>query len=104
MDISPAKTTIPHTGLATASQSFASLRTGSFLDWLSAWVSNLGTLNLESYLREKGVNPDDVAVISADLVEGFCYHGPLASPRIADIVQPSADLMQRAYALGVRQF
>src|SRR5207253_25666 len=35
---------------------------------------------------------------------GFCYEGPLASPRIADIVGPSAEVMKRAYELGVRQF
>jgi Isochorismatase family len=75
-----------------------------FLDWLGQWLANRPTLDLRAYMLEEGINPDNLAVISADLVEGFCYHGPLASPRIADIVGPSAEIFKRAYDLGVRQF
>jgi hypothetical protein len=75
-----------------------------FLDWLEGWVAALPVLDLAGYLIEHAVEPYNVAVISADLVEGFCYHGPLASPRIADVVGPSARLMQRAYDLGARHF
>lgn len=75
-----------------------------FLDWLSSWYDGLPTLDLSGYLQSKGTSPAQVAVISADLVNGFCYEGALASPRIADIVQPSAALFARAYELGVRNF
>ena len=82
--------------LATSSQ--------PFLSWLQDWVADLPALDLQTYMRDKGISPDQVAVISADLVEGFCYRGPLASSRIDDIVQPSDELMYRAYDLRVRQF
>jgi nicotinamidase-related amidase len=55
-------------------------------------------------MEQEGLRPDNVAVISADLVNGFCYEGPLASPRIAGIVEPSAALFRRAHELGVRDF
>src|SRR5262245_55901732 len=80
------------------------VRSEPFLNWLSGWVASLLSLDLAGYMKEKGIEPQNVAVISADLVEGFCYHGPLSSPRIAGVVGPSAQLMQRAYDLGVRHF
>jgi nicotinamidase-related amidase len=76
----------------------------SFLDWLGEWTANLPPLDLQSYMQEKNIAPEQVGVISADLVEGFCYQGPLASPRIANVVPASADLMRRAHGLGVRDF
>src|SRR5437764_1215022 len=90
----------------TEKSSAADLATASkpFLDWLNQWAVSLPTLDLSSFLEDKRIRPEEVATISADLVEGFCYKGPLASPRIADIVEPAAKLMQRAYDLGVRQF
>ena len=75
-----------------------------FLGWLDNWVSNLSTLDLAAFMREQGIEPQNIAVISADLVNGFCYKGALASPRIADIVGPSADLFRLAHNLRVRQF
>ncbi len=75
-----------------------------FLEWLSNWNASLATLDLSGYMGSKGVGPAQVAAISADLVNGFCYEGPLASPRITGIVQPSAALFTRAYELGVRNF
>jgi nicotinamidase-related amidase len=75
-----------------------------FLAWLSKWQASLPTLDLQQYLSDNEISPHDVAVISADLVEGFCYTGPLSSPRIADIVGPSAALFRRAHHLGIRQF
>src|SRR5262245_22764686 len=80
------------------------LASRTFLTWLGEWYSKLKPLDLEEYLREKGRAPDEVAVISADLVEGFCYQGTLASPRIAGVVEPSAEIFKRAYDLGVRDF
>ena len=77
---------------------------GPFLAWLEQWYAALPEISLEEYMEANGVTPDKMAVISADLVEGFCYSGPLASPRIADVVEPSAALMQKAYDLGVRRF
>jgi nicotinamidase-related amidase len=48
--------------------------------------------------------PETVAVISVDVINGFCYEGPLASPRVAGIVPPIAALFQKAHRAGVRNF
>jgi nicotinamidase-related amidase len=48
--------------------------------------------------------PDKVAVISVDVINGFCYEGPLASPRVATIVDPIVALFKKTYQAGVRHF
>jgi nicotinamidase-related amidase len=48
--------------------------------------------------------PAHVGVMCVDLVVGFCYEGPLASPRVAGIVPPIVALFQEAHAAGVRHF
>lgn len=77
---------------------------GPFLEWLGGWVGTLPTLSLRGFMAEKSIAPENVCVISADLVNGFCYEGPLASPRIRKIVEPSVELFEMAYVLGVRDF
>src|SRR5919199_203760 len=99
-------TSSPDMGMGRTDAASLDLATSSrpFLDWVRNWLANLLALDLESYMREQGLGPDNMAVVSADLIEGFCYHGRLASPRIAGIVEPSAELFRRAYELGVRNF
>lgn len=94
IDVQPIKTSTPII-VATC---------GPFLEWLDGWVVSLPTLDLAAFMQENDLKPENLAVISADLVNGFCYEGALASPRIAGVVEPSADLFKRAYSLGVRQF
>jgi len=53
-----------------------------FLEWVAQWEANLPTVELEAVVSE----PARVALVSVDLVKGFCYEGPLASPRVAGIV------------------
>ena len=43
-----------------------------------------------------------IGIVSVDIINGFCTVGPLASPRVQNIVTPIADLMRRAWDLGVR--
>jgi nicotinamidase-related amidase len=83
-------------GLATAS--------GSFLSWLEGWAASLATLDLQAFMSDNSVKPENVCVMSADLVNGFCYEGPLASPRIRGIVEPSVEVFKLAHRLGVRDF
>ena len=45
-----------------------------------------------------------MALVSVDLVKGFCSEGPLASPRVASIIPTVVRLFQRAHDLGVRHF
>jgi nicotinamidase-related amidase len=77
---------------------------GPFLTWLEGWATSLTKLDLQAFMSEKALKPENVCVMSADLVNGFCYEGPLASPRIRKIVEPSAQLFNLAYGLGVRDF
>jgi nicotinamidase-related amidase len=72
-----------------------------FLSYVAEWKENLQPLDLASALEGR---PERAAVISVDVTNGFCYEGPLASPRVATIVKPIVALFQRAYGLGVRHF
>jgi nicotinamidase-related amidase len=76
----------------------------AFLDWLDGWLEALPALNLAAFMRENDLKPENIALISADLIVGFCYKGTLASPRIAGVVEPSAQLFTLGHRLGVRDF
>lgn len=71
-----------------------------FLTWVNGWQSNLKPLSLSALVAEYG--PEAIGIVSVDVINGFCTVGPLASPRVNNIVAPIADLMQRAWDLGVR--
>jgi nicotinamidase-related amidase len=72
-----------------------------FLGYLEEWYTQLTPLALADLV---GVQPERVAVISIDVINGFCVNGPLASARVGRIAQPVAGLFARAYGLGVRSF
>lgn len=72
----------------------------AFLDWLSQWEANLSYIRLEHLLS----NPECAALVSQDLLKGFCYEGPLSSPRAAGIVPRVVELFQQAHALGLQHF
>ena len=71
-----------------------------FLTWLGDWKAALPTFELAKEIGD----PEQVAVISVDVTNGFCYEGPLSSPRVASIVPPIERLFRRAHELGVRDF
>lgn len=70
-----------------------------FLDYLENFTDNLPDLTLEDVIAE----PDQTAIISVDVINGFLYEGPLSSPRVATIGEPIAQLMGAAWARGVRE-
>lgn len=72
----------------------------TFLNWLSDWYANLQPITLSAAVDE----PPRTALITVDMLNGFCYVGTLSSPRSAACVQPIANLFQRAYESGVRNF
>jgi nicotinamidase-related amidase len=72
-----------------------------FLDYVVEWEANLQPLELSAIVNG---NAGQVAVISVDVINGFCYEGPLASPRVANIVEPITALFRRSYEAGVRDF
>lgn len=71
-----------------------------FADYLEPWLETLQTLSLGELCSE----PEKVAVLSVDLIKGFCNQGPLAGPRCAGIVPGVVDLFKQTYKMGVRSF
>ena len=78
-------------------------RAGAFLDYLDDWLDDLLPMPLESLIAEAG-GPQHVGIFCVDVINGFCYEGPLASGRVAGIVPPIVELFQNAYASGVENF
>jgi nicotinamidase-related amidase len=72
-----------------------------FLAYLEEWYGGLKQATLAEIV---GISLERVALISIDVINGFCVSGPLASERVGRIAQPIADLFARAYAVGVRNF
>jgi nicotinamidase-related amidase len=70
-----------------------------FLAYLEEWYNTLAPLPLAEVIAGQ---PERVALISIDVINGFCKSGPLASERVGRLAQPVADLFQRAHDLGVR--
>jgi nicotinamidase-related amidase len=73
-------------------------QSGPYLDYLDEWMAALPGLPMEAAIRD----PRRAAIISVDVINGFCYEGPLSSPRVAEIVAPIASLFERAWEYGVR--
>ncbi|MDY6876111.1 MAG: isochorismatase family cysteine hydrolase [Chloroflexota bacterium] len=71
-----------------------------FLDWLGEWYAHLPVLDLSTVVKD----PARVALVSQDLLKGFCNQGALASPRAASIVPGVLRLFQRVHDLGGRHF
>ncbi len=71
-----------------------------FLNWLAEWHAALPQPELESIVGD----PRRTAILSVDVINGFCHTGPLASPRVKAIIDPITRLMGAAHAAGVRHF
>jgi nicotinamidase-related amidase len=71
-----------------------------FTGYLENWYEKLPTLKFTDAVQA----PEKTAVISVDVINGFCYTGALASPRVADIVSPITDLFIHLKQLGVNHF
>lgn len=69
-----------------------------FLTYVGDWVESLKAVPLAEALGD----PARTAIVSIDVINGFCHEGPLASPRVKKIVAPIVDLFLRAHAAGVR--
>ncbi|MBI2267112.1 MAG: cysteine hydrolase [Armatimonadetes bacterium] len=74
-----------------------------FLEYAKKWEEGRPVRRLEEIVKEAG-GPEYVAIISVDLIKGFCTEGPLASPRVQSLVAPVTLLLQRSHALGIREF
>jgi len=74
--------------------------TQAFLTYLDEWQSDLTS----PMLNEIVPDPDRGAIISVDLINGFCTEGVLSSPRVQAIVKPVTRLMTNAWSQGMRNF
>lgn len=72
-----------------------------FLEHVENWYNRLEPASLDELI---GDDPTKVAIFCVDVIVGFCHEGNLASPRVAGIIQPIADLFTAAYERGVRHF
>ena len=72
-----------------------------FLHYVLDWTANLPELALSEIV---GSEPEKVAVLSVDIINGFCYEGPLSSPRVAALVEPITVLFKQSHQAGIRNF
>jgi nicotinamidase-related amidase len=70
----------------------------TFVNYLIDWQSRLPSLAFHQAITE----PQHTAILSIDVTNGFCYEGPLASPRVQLIVSPIVALFKKAWDIGLR--
>jgi nicotinamidase-related amidase len=69
-----------------------------FFAYVDAWLASLPRL----HLADVASPPSRLAIVSVDVINGFCHQGALASPRVKDIIRPIVGLFRRAWDAGVR--
>jgi nicotinamidase-related amidase len=72
--------------------------TRQFMQYLAEWQANLP----EKTFTELIPNPEEAAILSVDLINGFCTIGPLASPRVQSIVPAVIRTLKSAWEYGIR--
>src|SRR5881392_1209712 len=73
-----------------------------FLSALVAWKRELPTLAWSDLRME--AQQERVALISVDMINGFCHEGVLSSPRVKNIIPAVVAAFKGAYNIGVREF
>ncbi len=71
-----------------------------FFDYLTTWQAQLPKMSIDEIVAD----PSSTAVLSVDVINGFCVQGPLASTRVARIIEPITRLFTRLWGRGIRQF
>jgi nicotinamidase-related amidase len=71
-----------------------------FMEYLNLWLAELPAMPADDVFK----NTEKTAVLSVDMTNGFCKAGNLSSPRVAAIIPSVADLFQKSWDAGVRQF
>mgnify|MGYP000710497541 CR=1 FL=1 len=75
-------------------------RSADYLAFVEAWLRDRPTLTLHELVASVS-SPDQIAIVSVDLIVGFCHVGPLASPRVAGILSAVSALFTRANEVGI---
>lgn len=70
-----------------------------FLSWLHNWNTNLATTNWKAL-----GNPETIAIVSVDMVVGFCHKGPLASDNVRNIIPDVVNTFTAAQKYGIKNF
>jgi nicotinamidase-related amidase len=73
-----------------------------FLSALVTWERDLPALAWNDLRAE--AQQGRVALISVDMINGFCHEGVLSSPRVKGIIPAVVSAFESAYSLGVREF
>jgi len=73
-----------------------------FLSALVIWERDLPTIAWSDLHAE--AQQGRVALISVDMINGFCYEGVLSSPRVKNIIPAVVASFKGAYSIGVREF
>src|SRR6516165_2445023 len=73
-----------------------------FLSALVTWERNLPTITWSDLQTE--AQQGRVALISVDMINGFCHEGVLSRPRVKDIIPAVVTAFNGAYNIGVREF
>lgn len=69
-----------------------------FLNWVEQWFRALKSAKLSDFVPEK------TAIVSVDMVKGFCSLGPLASPNVAAIIPEIVLLFEKSHEWGVEKY
>lgn len=69
-----------------------------FLDWIEQWFRALKPVLISDFTANK------TALISVDMVKGFCSTGPLASPKVAAIIPAVVSLFKNGHDAGINKF
>jgi nicotinamidase-related amidase len=73
-----------------------------FLSALVIWERDLPTIAWSDLHAE--AQQGRVALISVDMINGFCHEGVLSSPRVKNIIPAVVASFKGAYSIGVREF
>ena len=73
-----------------------------FLSALVTWERNLPAIAWSDLHSE--AQQERVALISVDMINGFCHEGVLSSSRVKDIIPAVVAAFEGAYSIGVREF
>lgn len=71
---------------------------GQFLNYIDGWITHLPELSAaETFMKTA-----ETAILSVDMINGFCRQGSLASSRIEAIIPAIVSLMRNSWDLGLR--
>lgn len=71
-----------------------------FSSYLDTWFAGLKPVKVNTIIQD----PKKTVLISVDMINGFCCEGPLASPRIKNIIPQVEKIFRQFYDWKVRKF